>query len=226
MSVTAARSSTNSTSPAPPRTDRGRGFRPSSRSRTRIAIGVLLATVSVAAMLLVFSTLDKREPVLQLVRDVPAGDQLVGSDFRVLEVSADPSLETVRSSELASIVGQYAKVRMISGSLLARPMLQAGPLVAPGMAVVALTVPSGELPVGLRERSQVQVVFPADTGDLVVVAPVTGRVVGLPSVPDSVSGQLSLSIELSAADAATVAGAADKARIVLLDPGTDAAAGG
>lgn len=180
-----------------------------------------MTTVAVGVMLLVFSTVDEREPVLQLVRDVPAGAQVAASDFRSLEVSADPSLAVVGAGELGSVVGEYARVRMVAGSLLARPMLQAEPLVAEGSAVVAVTVPSGELPVGLRERSQVQVVFPQRSGETTPLVPVTGRVVGLPSEPDSVTGSLSLSVELAAPDAETVAAAAGGVRIVLLDPGVD-----
>lgn len=205
---------------------RAGAFRPSSRSRVRIAVGALLAAVAVGVMLLIFATTDKRVPVLQLVRDVPAGQQLSNADLRTIEVSADPTLAVVAASDLDLVVGRYAKVRMISGSLLAEPMLQAAPLVAPGSAVVALTVPSGELPIGLRERSQVQLVFPpTGSAGAVPPAPVTGRVVGLPSEPDAVTGKLALSVEVSAADAVTVAGAAD-VRVVLLDPGADPASVG
>jgi len=51
---------------------------------------------------------------------------------------------------------------------------------------------------------------------------VTARVVGLPAAPDSVTGQMSLSLEVSAADAVTVANAA-AVRVVLIDPGVDLA---
>jgi hypothetical protein len=92
-------------------------------------------------------------------------------------------------------------------------------LVAPGSAVVAVTIPSGELPAGLRERSQVQIVIPP-TGDEVPPAAVYGRVVGLPDAPDSVTGQLSISFEVSALDAVVVA-SATRVRVILLDPGVD-----
>ena len=87
--------------------------------------------------------------------------------------------------------------------------------------MVAVTIPSGELPAGLRERSQVQIVIPA-VGDEVAVSPVIGRVVGLPDAPDSVTGRVSISFEMTAADAVTVA-SATRVRVVLLDPGIDAA---
>ena len=212
------------TTPAPAeRSSRAGGFRPSSRSRLRIAVGALLAVVAVGVMLLIFATADKRIAVLQLIHDVPAGQQLSAEDLRTIEVSADPTLAVVHASDVDLVVGHYAKVRMISGALLAAPMLQSSPLVAPGSAVVAVTIPSGELPIGLRERAQVQLVFPAirSAAD-VPPAPVTGRVVGLPTQPDSVTGKLSLSVEVAAADAVTVAAATD-VRVVLLDPGTDPA---
>jgi hypothetical protein len=202
---------------ASPRT----GFRPSSRSRVRIAIGTLLSMVAVGAVLLVFSTADRRVAVLQVVRDLPAGSQLAAADVRSIEVSTDPSLAVVPAADIASVVGQYTKVRVVTGGLLASGLLQPGELVTPGSAVVAVTIPSGELPAGLRERSHVEIVIPT-TGDDVPVAPVVGRVVGLPAAPDSVTGQMSVSVELASADAIIVASAA-KVRVVLLDPGLDPA---
>ena len=172
--------------------------------------------LAVGVVLLVFASADKRVAVLQVVRDLPAGTQLTAADVRPIDVSADPSLAVVHAVDLPTVVGQYAKVRIVGGGLL-----QARPLVAPGAAVVAVTLPAGEVPAGLRERSQVEVVMPT-TGDTLPLAPVTGRVVGLPAAPDSVTGQMSLSLEVSSADAVTVANAA-AVRVVLIDPGVDAA---
>lgn len=194
------------------------GFRPSSRSRVRIAVGTLLAMVAVGVVLLVFSTADRRVAVLQVVRDLPAGTELTAADVRSIELSTDPSLAVVDAADIDSVVGRYAKVRIVSGGLLASGLLQVAPLVAPGSAVVAVTIPSGELPSGLRERSQVQIVIP--TPGVSPPPAVFGRVVGLPEAPDSVTGQLSVSFEMSAADAVAVANA-DRVRVVLLDPGLD-----
>ena len=173
-------------------------------------------------MLTVFASADKRMPVLQVVRDVPAGTQLAVSDLRIIEVSVDSSLAVVPSSEMVAIVGQYAKVRIVAGSLVASPMLQGEPLVAPGAAIVAVSVPSGELPIGLRERSRVLLVFPRSSAADAAPQPVEGRVVGLPQATDTVTGRQSLSIEVAVADAAVLA-AAPEVRVVLLNPGIDAA---
>ena len=178
--------------------------------------------MAVGVVLLVFSTTDKRVAVLQVVHDIPAGNQLGVADVRSIELSADPSLAVVKASDIASIVGRYAKVRIVTGGLLATGLLQAEPLVTLGAAVVAVSVPAGELPAGLRERSQVQVVIPS-SGDDVPAASVVGRVVGLPAAPDSSTGQLSVSLEVAVDDAVAVA-SAGRVRIVLLDPGVDPSA--
>jgi hypothetical protein len=194
------------------------GFRPASRSRVRIAVGTVLSMVAVGVVLLVFSTADRRVAVLQVVRDLPAGTQLAAGDVRSIELSTDPSL-VVWAVDIAGVMGQFTKVRIVSGGLLAAGLLQPGALVAPGSAVVAVTIPTGELPAGLRERSRVQIVIPV-AGDDAPLAPVVGRVVGLPDTPDSVTGQLSISLEVAATDAVVVANAT-RVRVVLLDPGVD-----
>jgi len=189
----------------------------------RIAVGTLMSLIAVGVVLFVFSTTDKRVPVLQVVRDLPAGTQVQAADLRAVEISTDPSLAVVKATEVGAVIGQYTKVRIVSGGLVARELLQPMPLVAPGSAVVAVTIPSGELPAGLRERSQVQLVMPP-AGEGAAPTPVTGRVVGLPSTPDSTNGEMSLSLEVAAPDAVTVA-SADNVRVVLLDPGVDPAGG-
>jgi hypothetical protein len=180
-----------------------------------------LSLVAVGVVLVVFSTADRRVAVLQVVHDLPAGSQVTAGDVRSIELSTDPSLAVIKTTDLALVVGRYTKVRVVAGGLLASGLLQTLPLVGPGSAVVAVTIPSGELPAGLRERSQVQIVMPV-TGDAPIAAPVVGRVVGLPAAPDSVTGQMSVSFEVPSADAVAVA-SATRVRVVLLDPGADPA---
>lgn len=186
----------------------------SSRARGRLALGALIVAIGVLINLAIYRSVDDKSPVLQLNRDVPAGQQISADDFRTVEIGTDGAFRSVPSSDLNAVVGSYAKVRLIAGTLLAREALQAGPLVAPGASVVAVTVPAGEVPIGLRERSRVSVVIVASDR---TSTSVNGTVVGLPSQAGS-SGQVSVSIELAAGDAGAVA-AAEKVRLVLLDPG-------
>ena len=185
----------------------------SSRARGRLALGALVVAIGVLINLAIYRSVDDKSAVLQLNRDVPAGQQISADDFRTVEIGSNGAFRSVPSSDMNAVVGSYAKVRLIAGTLLAREALQTGPLVAVGASVVAVTVPAGEVPIGLRERSRVSVVMVASDRTSTSVA---GLVVGLPTQAGS-SGQVSVSIELAAADAISVA-AAEKIRLVLLDP--------
>ena len=80
------------------------------------------------------------------------------------------------------------------------------------------------MPIGLRERVPVLLVVPADrSGTDAGATSVSGRVVGLPTDTSSALGQQSLSVEVAAADAATIA-AADDVHVVLVEPSEDPAA--
>lgn len=199
------------------------GFRPPGRRRTRLAVGLLLAALAVIANLFVYSSVSQRRPVLQVVRDVPAGSLIGPDDIREVEVAADPTVRVIGADQRDLVVGSYARVRIVSGSLVVAEAIQSGPLVAQGSAVIAIQVPDGALPIGVRERSRVRLVVPQsrfdeETGPIEV----DGWVVGLPSAPGAVTGRLSLSVEVAEPDAVRVV-TGDDVRVVLLDPAGDPA---
>jgi hypothetical protein len=196
----------------------GRGFQPVPRRRNRIALGVLLAAIAIGGNLFVYAGIDRSEPAVQVVRDVPAGEQLTADMLRTVDVDADSTVNLVAGERLDSLVGTYAKVRLVSGSLLTAEALQPGPLVSAGSSVVAIQVGEGTLPIGVRERVAITLVIPGDTGPTSIDA----RVVGLPVATSSALGVESLSVEVDADDAATVA-AADDVRVVLVEPNDDPA---
>lgn len=204
-----------------------RGFQPTSRRRNRIAAGVALATVAIGGNVLLYSSLDDAEPVVQVVRDVPAGSQITTDMLRTVEADVDPTVNIVSGDQLDSLVGSYAKVRLVSGALVTAESIQGGPLVGAGNSVVAIQVADGSLPIGLRERAAVMLVIPANrnaapTVDAAAPSSIDGRVVGLPIDTTSALGMQSLSVEVAAADAATLA-AADDVRVVLVEPREDLA---
>ncbi len=205
--------------PAQSDTVQRQGFNPAARRRNRIAAGVALAAAAIGGNVLVYSSLDSSEPVLQVVVDVPAGSRITAEMLRDVEVDADSTVNLVPSADATSMIGQYAKVRLVSGSLVTFESVQSGPLVTPGNAVVAIEVNEGSLPVGLRERVPVRLVLPvAQSGDpaggpLVV----EGIVVALPITPTNAVGTQSLTVEVAAADGPIVA-ASDDVRVVLTEP--------
>jgi hypothetical protein len=164
------------------------GFRPASRRRSRIAAGVALAAIAIGGNLYLYSNLDASEPVVQAVRDIPAGEQLTADMFRTVDVEADSTVNLVAGDRIGSLVGSYAKVRVVAGSLVTADALQATPLVTPGTSIVAIRVADGSLPIGLRERVPVQLVVAADRADGAGTTSIAGRVVGLPSDTSSALG--------------------------------------
>lgn len=218
---------TRSRSPAPgamtPATDAmpGRGFRPPSRSRNRIALGAFLAAVAIGGNAWLYAGLDDASATVQVVRDVPAGEQITADMLRTTDVDADSTVNLVPGDGLDGLIGRYAKVRLVSGSLITANALQDGPLVRPGSAVVAIQVAEGTLPIGLRERVPVLLVVGSSTAGGTPTT-VTGRVVGLPVATTSALGVESLSIEVDLTDAPRIA-AADDVRVVLVEPIEDPA---
>lgn len=197
------------------------GFRPLGRRRMRMLAGVAVFLLGIGGNLAVYSSLDARSEVLQVVRDVPAGEQISAQDLRPVEVWLDPTVNAVPSVHAGQVVGAYARVRLVAGSLIVSEVVQERPLVTPGAAVLAIEIPESQLPTGLRERSSVLVVMvPAPFGEFVSLPPVPAVVVGLPAAAAGVSGRVSISLEL-ALDAAVMIAGTDAVRLVLLDPRPD-----
>lgn len=198
-----------------------RGFRPTARRRNRIAAGVALGAVAIGGNVLVYSSLDDSEPVVQAVTDIPAGTQITASMLRAVDADIDDTVQAIDGSELDLVPGRYAKVRIVAGALVTSPSLQNEPLVTPGRSIVAIRADDGTLPSGLRERSRVQLVVPPDS-DATEPRVIVGRTVGLPIDADAALGAVSLSVEVDAADGPLLA-AADDVRVVLLEPLPDPA---
>ncbi len=200
---------------------RPRGFRPASRRRARIAGGAALAALAIGGNVFVYASLDDTTEVLQVVRNVRAGDVITGADLRVVEVDLDPTVPVVTADEMGLVVNQYARVYIASGTLMVQQLVQPSPVVTPGASVVAVEIRPTRVPSGLRERSRVMLVVLRDSGESEAFV-TTGRVVARGPDDDNVTGVFGLSVEVPEADAATVA-AGDDVRVVVLDPGVDSA---
>ena len=191
-----------------------RGFRPGSRRRARIAAGVAIAAAAVLANVLIYTSLSDSTEVVQFVDNVRAGERIGSADVRLVEVDGDVAgADLVTADQLGSIVNQYARTFIPSGSLASVYVVQSDPLVTAGTAVVAVAPADGLVPTGITERSRVRLVLPDGGG-------VEGRVVSI--VRNDAGGADSLSVEVAEADAAIVAGG-DDFLVALLDPQVDPA---
>lgn len=202
------------------------GFRARTMSRSRIAFGVTLIATAVAGNLIIYASSTSTTPVVQAVRDVPAGAQITVSDLRVVEIGGiDPSVSVVGPDEWAGLVGEYAVGRITAGSLIVPSSTQPHPIVNPGHSIVAIDVRTARIPHGIRERSRVDVVLPPQPAHLSVGSddenPVTvvvpGIVVAPPQPVSTVGDTVALSLEVLADDAHLVVTHSDPS-IVLLPP--------
>lgn len=191
-----------------------RGFRPGSRRRARIAAGVAIAAAAVLANVLIYTSLSDTTEVVQFVDNVRAGERIGSADVRLVEVDGDVAgADLVTADQLGSIVNQYARTFIPSGSLASVYVVQPDPLVTAGTAVVAVAPADGLVPTGITERSRVRLVLPDGGG-------IEGRVVSI--ARNDAGGADSLSVEVAEADAAIVAGG-DDFLVALLDPQVDPA---
>ncbi len=199
------------------------GFRPSARRRNRIAAGAALGALAIGGNVLAYARLagDQAE-VVQAVDDILAGEQITADQLRVVDGDFDESVNAIDGGRLDLVVGQYAKVRIVSGSLLVEQSLQPDPLVSPGRSVLAIPVPAGELPIGLRERSPIELVIPPPSGSDAAPTVVPGRLVGIPTDAGDALGARSVTVEVDAGEASTVA-SAEEVRVVLVQPTADPA---
>jgi flagella basal body P-ring formation protein FlgA len=92
-----------------------RGFRPGSRRRARIAAGVALAAVAIGGNALVYATLDDRVEVVQVVRDIPAGDTIEATDLRVVGADVDETVPVVHADAIDTVIGSYARTAIGDG---------------------------------------------------------------------------------------------------------------
>jgi hypothetical protein len=195
------------------------GFRPAPRRRARIAAGAALAALAVGGNVVLYTSLDQKTEVVQIVRNVRAGDPVSRADIRIVEVDLDSSIPVVHAANVGLIVGQFARVFIPSGSIVTTVQVQPAPLVAAGKGIVSVEIRPTRVPSGLRERSQVLIVVIPDN-DQEPLFETVGRVVARSAEVDGVAGVVPLSVEVSEHDAATVA-AGNDVRIVLLDPSND-----
>ena len=164
------RTGTTPAAPAPGSPAAALASKPGLRMRPqrplRALAGALVVVASVVAALALYARIGNRSEVLALSRDVLAGEQISDADLQVVSISSDGDVPTVPASQRAAFVGQYAKVRMLAGSLLGADSVQPRPIVDPERVLMSVVVPVGLVPVGLREQSRVVLVVtpPAQGG--------------------------------------------------------------
>jgi hypothetical protein len=123
-----------------------------------IALGALGGGVALAAVA-------ADGEYLAITHDVAYGAQLSASDLQVVRVDAVPGLEAVPAADLDRVVGTYAAMPLLGGTLLTARMLTGDPTPGPGEYVVGITLRGDRLPAQRPEPGDaVLLVATADPG--------------------------------------------------------------
>ena len=220
-----------------------------SRTRPRLPTGrgskrpvVLIASAfvvfaSIAGFASLYASADRQQSVLVVTRTIQQGQAIVGNDLGQARVAVSGGVIPIPVDEAPQLRGRRAVSTIPAGSLLVAADLTSAPRLAPGDAVVGLSLKPGQLPSnGVGVGDQVMVVetggpdaavgggasgsgaggFGTTTGVLVPQAAVFDTAV--PSAQSGTGAAELVSIEVSANLAAAVSSAAvaDQVSLVLL----------
>jgi hypothetical protein len=192
---------------------------PKSRRRPALlALAACLMAVGVLTGGVLVNGAGDRQSVLAVARAVAFGQVITADDLTRAEVSHDPAVATVPSSDLGQIVGRVAVTNLTPGSLLTRA---AASDVAPptqGQVLVAIAVPASRMPAGsLQPGDRVLVVnTPAAGADPPTLPPTTiaATVVRL-GAPD-INGLTVVDVTVATADGPALAARSATGRIALV----------
>ncbi|SRR5690606_3103937 len=131
-----------------------------------VGIGVLAIVLAALGSATLFRAVGPSQEYLALARDVPVGAQVTAADLRVVRLNASPGLTPVPVSEVDQVIGRYAAVPLVAGSLLTPQQLTAEPVPGPGEQLVAVTISRDRVPGGtLRAGDPILLVATGGSSD-------------------------------------------------------------
>jgi hypothetical protein len=207
-------------------------------------VSALVVFASIAVFATLYSSADRQTAVLIAAQTIQKGQRFSGSMLGQASVAVSGGLTPIPVSEAAVLAGKRAAVTVPAGSLLTSADVTAAAQVAPGYAVVGISLKVGQLPAGgLATGDQVMIVQTAGPGAALAApsgegaggaggdaAASTGVLVPQASVFDveqppsdsssDVAQLVSVEVSSTLAAAVSTAAAADQATLVLLPDGS------
>jgi hypothetical protein len=128
-----------------------------------VAAGVLAIVLAALGSATLFRALGPAGEYLAVAADLPAGRQLTAGDLTVVRLTAAPGLPLVPAGESDRVLGRYAAVPLVAGTLLTPGQLTTEPVPGPGEQLVAVPLGADRLPGGsLRAGDPVLLVATGD----------------------------------------------------------------
>ncbi|MGI5213867.1 SAF domain-containing protein [Plantactinospora sp. CA-290183] len=191
---------------------RGRSVR-----RGRLGVAVALMAVCALGAVALFGYVSRTQPYLAIARDVPVGAQVTAADLATVHLNPDPGIAGVRSDRADSVVGKYASVALLSGTLLNAGALVDKPLPAPGEQVVGVALKAGQMPsTPLRPGASVLLVSTEEAvQDKPTAAALTIQAAVVHVIAGARDDTATVSVAVRESDGPTVARLAAQGRLVL-----------
>lgn len=195
---------------------------PRSRSTARIAIGVLVVSLSALGAAVLFSSAADRVTVIGVARDVPIGQKITEEDLREVSIAGGSGLQSIPADDAATVIGRTASVQLIGGSLLNPRQLADGPSLPDGTVIAGAVLKGGQYPVGLSIGDMVDVIETTSPDASGVGEPVVRGQATVTDIAEPDDGQsqllVSLAVPSDSATAVSSAGAAGRISVVVTAP--------
>jgi hypothetical protein len=197
---------------------------PRRRSWMQGALAVLLIAGGALTAGYVAKSIGSTHDYLGVGRPVGKGAEITSADLITIRVNDAIGLKPIASSQLKTVVGKRAAVPLLPGTLLTAEQLTDNPVPAPGNQLLGLALGEDRMPKGrLAVGASVLLVVTPKKGlggtdqnappDLVPPRTIIGTVVDVK--PSAKQGDTIVNVEVSNADAPTVAAMHAEDRIVL-----------
>lgn len=135
--------------PGPVNGKPGEGFAsPPKLRRKPVVVAAAIIVIALGALLAAYLTtvVGNTRPVVAVRNDIARGETISQADLVVVQITPDPALKTVPSSELASLVGKHASVDLPAGGLVTTNAVTDAPIPAAGQSLVGAALTPAQLP--------------------------------------------------------------------------------
>jgi hypothetical protein len=194
------------------------------------SFGVLLVVIgALAGWRYVASNSTATDAYIAVYQGVPVGGQITAEDLQAVNISTARGLSPIPASDADKVIGQYAKVELVPGTLLTDADLMATNAVGPGQALIGLQLTAAERPDrALKPGDQVLLIEVPPTNGLgaqdttgtttMTMATMPATVVEV-GEPDN-TGNAVVDVVIPVADAPVVAWFANQSRVAVVLSGS------
>lgn len=198
---------------------------PRRRSLMQGALAVLLIVAGALTAGYVAQRMGSTHDFLGVAKPVGQGAEIKADDLIIVRVNDAIGLKPVPAGRASEVIGKHAVMALVPGTLLTMEQVTDLPIPAPGHQLIGLALDEDQMPgsrvavgapvllVVVPPKNQVNVSGDSQTVDLVPPRTIAGTVIDLKA--GSKQGTTLVNIEVTTADAPTVAALAADGRIVL-----------